>query len=346
MHAKILRVSQYPSNVLITGPSGTGKELIARAVHGHSPRAEHPFIPVDCTTISGTFFASRMFGHLKGAFTGADYPAIGCVRAADGGTLFFDEIGELEPDLQAKLLRVLQERAVVPLGGHDSIPVDVRLVAATNRDLKNDVAEGRFRADLFYRLNVIPLESQALCHRPEDIRPLACHYLAELAVRHGTPLKRLTPEALERLAACGWPGNVRQMQNVLEQAVVYGEGELLDLEIIEPLLRDEEFIGPITPHAEFGGAEEFGVEDEYDFGELPIAVPPPEAAPPPTDESWRTMDDVEREHIRATLAHTSYNQSAAARLLKMDRHLLRRKIKKYGLDVSQSMRGRPRNLPR
>ena len=161
--AVIRAVAGYSSSVLITGASGTGKELIARAIHNLSPRSVQRFIPVDCASITGPLFASHMFGHLKGAFTGATYNAVGCFRAAEGGTIFLDEIGELDLELQAKLLRVLQERVVTPVGSHDGMPVDVRILAATNRDLQQEVAAGRFREDLYFRLNVVSIQSSPAC---------------------------------------------------------------------------------------------------------------------------------------------------------------------------------------
>ncbi len=209
IHAKILAVAGCPSNVLITGPTGTGKELIARAIHAHSSRARQPFIPVDCAAVAGTLFASHVFGHLKGAFTGAGYAALGSFRAAHGGTIFLDEVGELECDMQMKLLRVLQQRVVTPLGSHEEIPVDVRVIAATNRDLARQMAEGQFREDLYYRLNVISLRTTPLRDRPEDIEPLARHFLDKLAVLHGLAPKRLSSAAVDRLRRYDWPGNVR-----------------------------------------------------------------------------------------------------------------------------------------
>lgn len=223
IRAEIHRLARYSSSVLVTGPSGSGKELIARAIHAESPRASKPFIPIDCASITGTLFASHMFGHVQGAFTGATHTAVGGFRAADGGTIFLDEIGELELDLQAKLLRVLQERTVVPVGSYQEMPVDVRVVAATNRDLGAEVRAGNFREDLYYRINVVSLRSDPLRDRPEDIEILARYIFAKLAVRHGMPLKYLSPRALEFLTSYAWPGNVRQLENVLERAALYSE---------------------------------------------------------------------------------------------------------------------------
>ena len=227
IRSEIGRVAPHDANVLIMGPTGTGKELIAREVHASSDRCSQPFIPVDCAATIGVLFASHVFGHVKGAFTGASHSALGCFRTADKGTIFFDEIGEMELSEQAKLLRVLQERAVVPVGGVTPIPVDVRVIAATNRDLSAEVQAGRFRADLFYRLSVICLRTESLSKRPEDIRPIAMHFLARLAVLHGLSVKPLSDEAWTMLENCNWPGNVRQLQNALEHATLFAEGKII-----------------------------------------------------------------------------------------------------------------------
>jgi DNA-binding NtrC family response regulator len=315
LRENFLRVARFPSGVLISGPSGTGKELVARAIHWHSPRASHPFVPVDCTSLSGELFASHLFGHVKGAFTGADYERIGCFRAAEGGTVLMDEIGELSPDLQAKLLRTIQERVVVPVGSDRPIPVDVRIVAATNRDLAEEVRSGRFRLDLFYRLNVVALATVALRERADDIEPLAVHFLNKMAVEHGYPLKQLSSAAIAALKAYSWPGNVRQLQNALERAVVFAAGDTIDA---DSLPRE---IDPFLHQAASG------------------AVPSRDSA----DEAlWPTLTDMEREHIRATLARTGHNQSAAANLLNINRATLARKISEYQLSIPAARRGRPR----
>ena len=334
---EIVRVAAHDSNVLITGPSGTGKELIARAIHAHSARSAGPIVPVDCAALSGELFLSHMFGHLKGAFTGAHYAALGAFRAADCGTIFLDEIGELDPLLQAKLLRVVQEKSVVPLGSHQGQAVDVRIIAATNRHLEEEVRAGRFREDLYYRLNIVSLETAPLKDRPEDIKTLAYHFLCKLTIDGGLPRKRLSPDALSLLLSYHWPGNVRELFNQLERAVVFTEGELLNAESMPQLLRAVRSGQPaVTPCR------------RYDA--VPASQPQENFAPPVRttshqlqtgDDGWLSLAEVERNHILLTLEHTFYNQTAAAQLLGMERHALLRKIKKYGLDVSRSQRGRP-----
>jgi DNA-binding NtrC family response regulator len=331
IHAQILAVAGCPSNVLITGPTGTGKEVIARAIHAHSPRADKPFIPVDCAAVAGTLFASHVFGHLKGAFTGAGYAALGSFRAAHGGTIFLDEIGELECDMQMKLLRVLQQRVVTPLGSHAEIPVDVRVIAATNRDLAREMAEGRFREDLYYRLNVIALRTTPLRDRPEDIETLARHFLDKLAVVHGLSPKRLSSAALDRLRHYDWPGNVRQLENVLERAVflsgdnVIGADEILLSEGNEDPGRGD---GP-SGHDAAPAPSTGSVLPAFAAGLEPAAC-----LWPAGENDWLTIAAVEREHIRRTLEHAFYNQCETARLLGIERHQLARKIRKYGLGIS------------
>jgi DNA-binding NtrC family response regulator len=312
----VATVAPYSSSVMITGPSGTGKELIARAVHALSRRADKRFIPVDCAANTGTLFASHMFGHVKGAFTGATHDALGCFRAADGGTIFLDEIGVLPPDLQVKLLRVLQERQVVPVGGHDGIPVDVRVVAATNRDLHKEAAAGRFREDLFYRLHVVALHTLPLEERPEDIEPLARHFLAKLAVENGMPRKRLSAAAVKKILRMDWPGNVRQLENTLERAVLFAPSDVIGLESITGEdVRETSVARTISRLLATSGTISSG--------------------------HWSTLAEVEREHIRRTLERAKHNQSLAARLLDVDRHYLRRRMADYGLESHSAKRVHP-----
>ena len=217
-------VAPTASTVLITGESGTGKELVARAIHEASPRREKPFVSINCGAFPETLLESELFGYLKGAFTGADSNRKGIIESAHGGTLFLDEIGETSPSMQVKLLRVLQERTVRPLGGTVDVPVDVRLIASTNRDLKAMVAEGHFREDFYYRISVIPIHVPPLRERPDDIEVLARHFLGKFSLQMGKPLNDFDREALGLLRRYNWPGNVRELENAVEHAVaVMGE---------------------------------------------------------------------------------------------------------------------------
>jgi DNA-binding NtrC family response regulator len=323
----IARVARFASNVLITGPSGTGKELVARQIHLKSPRAHHPFIPVDCASMSGELMASQLFGHVAGAFTGANCEALGCFRAANLGTLFLDEIGELEFSLQAKLLRVLQEHAVTPVGSHQCQRVDVRVVAATNRNLRLDVIAGRFREDLYYRLDVVHLRTTALRDRPEDVRVLADAFLGQLAAE-GLPRCSLAPDAVEALTAFDWPGNVRQLRNVLEQAAIDSPGPVIWGELIRRIIsRSFDRVD--------AAAEDVSIADRSERANLAQSTLVDDEAPPPSNSEavWQTLDRLEREHIALTLAHTFHNRSAAARLLGITRQALLRKMQRHGLTL-------------
>lgn len=217
-------VASRKSSVIITGETGTGKEMIARQIHNLSDRKNKPFVPVDCTALSGQILESQLFGHVKGAFTGADRDTLGFFRAADGGTVFLDEIGELEVDLQAKLLRVLQDSAVTPVGDTKARPIDVRVVCATHRDLKKMIGSGDFRADLYFRLNVFAMEMPPLRDRRDDIQPLCEHFLQKQAELYDEPVKQLSPEANTVLEGYSWPGNVRELANAMEHAHVASRG--------------------------------------------------------------------------------------------------------------------------
>ena len=284
------------ATVLIQGESGTGKELVARALHQLSPRREGPFVPVHCAALAPTLLESELFGHEKGAFTGATERRRGRFELADGGTLFLDEIGEIDPSLQVKILRVLEERKFERVGGTETIHVDVRLVAATNRDLRARVAEGTFREDLFYRLYVVNLTLPPLRDRTGDVVLLAQHYLRTLAEENGKKPLAISPEAMDVLQAYAWPGNVRELRNVIERMVVLGSGTRLTVADLPAAVRD-------------GGV-----------GGLAIA-----------SRSGRVLRDAERQLIAAALRRHGDNRTKAAQDLGISRRTLHRKLNEFGL---------------
>jgi DNA-binding NtrC family response regulator len=290
-------VKENKSTVLVSGESGTGKELVARTIHQAGPLAEHPFIAINCAGLSETLLDSQLFGHRRGAFTGAVADHDGVFRAAHGGTLFLDEVSEIPLSLQPKFLRAVQEREVTPLGASVPVSVDVRLIAATNRDLEAEVRGGSFRADLFYRLNVVHIEMPPLRAHPEDIPNLVEHFLQSFSRQYRVSPKRVTAEALERLTAYTWPGNVRELQNLIERAFALSTAETITLEDLPPAVA-----GWIPP--------EVGAPDGT---ELP------------------TLGDMERRLIATALRKSEGNKKEAARLLGIDRQRLYRKIEKYGL---------------
>lgn len=301
LRARIAAVSKRTCTVLILGESGTGKELVARHIHACSDRPAGPFVPVDCTTLHDTLLESQLFGYEKGAFTGAEHATLGLFRAADGGTLFLDEIGELSPHSQAKLLRCIQEAAVVPLGGVQPIPVDVRIVAATHRDLHRMVRDGQFRADLYFRLNVVKFEVPPLRDRRTDIVALAEAFLQQQATIYDEPLKRLSPDALAALVAYDWPGNVRELANAVEHAFVLSVGQVVTAEDLPDGLRAA--CGPCL-----------GTTD----GEIP------------------SLEAAERLLIIRALRAAGGHQARAAEILQIERHRLSRKIRRYGLQSVKS----------
>jgi two-component system response regulator AtoC len=294
------RVAPYPSTVLITGESGTGKEAIARAIHRASPRAEGAFVAVNCGAIPENLLESELFGHEKGAFTGADRTREGLFAEANGGTLFLDEIGELPHPLQVKLLRVLQERRVRRVGASAEVPVDVRVLAATARDLVEEVQEGRFRDDLFYRVNVVQIHLPPLRARPEDVPLLASHFLGRHAARFGIPARDLPSGVVAVLASYPWPGNVRELENVVERALVLSGGDV----------REEH----LPAHVRSGNHPFHMVPDDADLSVK------------------RRLPSLERELIARALQRTQGNRTRAADLLELSVRALSYKIQDYGLD--------------
>jgi two-component system response regulator GlrR len=237
-------VAASDASVMLRGESGAGKEVLAKAIHRASPRRKGPFVGVNCGAIPENLLESELFGYVKGAFTGATRDHRGLVRDADGGTLFLDEIGDMPLPLQVKLLRVLEEREVRPVGAVDSVPVDVRLISATHRDLEEEMAEGRFRSDLFYRLNVVSLAIPALSERRDDIPLLANAFLRRLADRYRKEVNSFAPDAMELLVRAAWPGNVRQLLNVVEQAVALSTGPVVPLSLVQKAIREMEDVVP------------------------------------------------------------------------------------------------------
>jgi two-component system response regulator HydG len=308
MFRRLEQVVDSRLTVAIQGESGTGKELVARAIHENSPRAKKPFVAVNCAGIPSTLLESEMFGYEKGAFTGAQSRRAGKFEAADRGTLFLDEVGEMEPALQAKLLRVLQERSFERVGGNEPIHVDVRIITATNKDLAAEVRAGRFRQDLFYRLSVFPVRIPPLRERPEDVSVLAMHFLGKVASEEGRKVKGLTPGAMKRLVSYDYPGNVRQLENAISHAVVVAQGELVDEADLPAYLLGLEGDGLSVPRALGSQFPGFLPLDRI----LPLAR-------------------VEELVIRDALLKTRNNVSRAARELGISRVTLIRKRKQYGI---------------
>jgi Nif-specific regulatory protein len=238
LQRNIARAAQTNSTVLILGETGTGKELTARAIHQSGSRASNPFVAINCAALSETLLESELFGHEKGAFTGAVVQKKGRLEFANGGTVFLDEIGEMPLQLQVKLLRVLQERQVERVGGTQPVKLDIRLIAATNRNLEEEVKAGRFRQDLYYRLNVVTLKTPALRNRPSDILPLAMHFAAKFGEQCGRRISGISPEVQPYLLRYEWPGNIRELENAIERAVVLGSGDMIQLEDLPETIRE------------------------------------------------------------------------------------------------------------
>ncbi len=303
VYEQIAQVACTNTTVLITGESGTGKELVAHALHINSPRASKPFIKVNCAALPEELIASELFGHERGAYTGAEKTKPGRFDLAEGGTLFLDEIGELNVNIQIQLLRVLQQREYERIGGIKTIKADVRIIVATNRDLEKEVAAGRFRADLYYRLNVFTISTPALRERPDDISALAEYFLKKHARAHRKAQLRLSTRALDYLKSYSWPGNVRELENVLERAVVVADGPLIQHYHLPPSLQT---IEPVQSEKRGGLLEE--------------------------------VDTFERELILDALKNTRGKRTQAAKQLKISERLLTYKVKKYGIDCEMFRR--------
>ncbi len=292
VYKMIEKVSQHGYPVLILGESGTGKELVARSIHYSGPRRQKPFVPVDCSALVPTLIESELFGYVKGAFTGAMHTKQGLLESADEGTLFLDEIGDLPVDLQAKLLRALQEREVKPVGATERIAINVRVIAATNRDLESAIRGGTFRQDLYFRLNVVSIKLPALRERKSDIPLLVNFFLEKFSDAH-RPVRTISEDAMRRLMAYDWPGNVRELENAIERAVALGSGPILH-------------VGDLPSNLQYTSAEHLPENDEL--------VP---------------LEELERRAIFRALRETGGDKLAAARLLGIGKTTLYRKLKQY-----------------
>jgi two-component system nitrogen regulation response regulator NtrX len=311
LRADIAQAAPSNGRVLIFGENGTGKELVARNIHFQSLRAQGPFVEVNCAAIPEELIESELFGHTRGAFTGALTAKKGKFEVADGGTLFLDEVGDMTLRTQAKVLRVLQEQTVEPVGGTASITVDVRVIAATNKNLEDEIRHGRFREDLYFRLNVIPFHVPPLRERREDIAPLARHFIAEISGEYGRRPKDLAPEALELLAGLPWPGNVRELRNIIERLVIMTPGDRIEARHLPaPLLAGA--VGAAEP---VPGSARIPIED---FPSLAAA-----------------REDFEKRYIWKKYQESGGNMSRTAEALQVERSNLYRKMKGYGLLASR-----------
>jgi two-component system NtrC family response regulator len=299
----IAKVAQSKASVLISGPSGTGKELIAKAIHYESPRKNGPFVSVNCGALTDTLLESELFGHEKGAFTGALSMKKGRFERADGGTLFLDEVGDMPQSLQVKLLRVLQEMEFERVGGTKTIQVDVRVISASNRNLKEDVANGLFREDLYYRLNVIQIEVPPLRERAEDIRLLVNHFIEKYRPDGGRDTIELSPEAWKALYNYSWPGNIRELENLIERAVVLNAGAKIEI---------DDLPGELTNKQEELDIERF----------IPLGAP-----------LQGTLEEIEEKLIRRALDRCNNVQAHAAEMLGITKSLIQHKLKKYHITV-------------
>jgi two-component system nitrogen regulation response regulator GlnG len=327
----IARLTGTDLTVMVTGESGTGKELVARAMHDYGKRRSGPFIAVNMAAIPRELIESELFGHEKGSFTGADARKVGRFEQAEGGTLFLDEIGDMPLEAQTRLLRVLQSGEFMPVGGRAPIRADLRIIAATHRDLRQLVAQGLFREDLFYRLNVVPIRLPPLRERPEDIPTLVQHFLAK-AREEGLPAKTIERDAMLLMKEHRWPGNVRELENLVRRLAVLYAQESIDREVIDTELREG--------RASLDAAEEVGADDLSGFV-LRHLEQVFEAHPgqlPPAGLHGRILRDVERPLVEKVLAVTRGNQLKAAALLGLNRNTLRKKIRELDIEVMRGPR--------
>jgi len=324
----VTQVAPSRSTVLITGESGTGKELIAKAIHSASTRADKTFVPVNTGSIPVDLLESQLFGHVKGAFTSAVASKKGLFEVADQGTIFFDEISTIGPETQAKLLRVIQEREFMRLGGTDTIKVDVRILAASNLDLLGLVRDGRFREDLFHRLNVIALHLSPLRERREDVPLLIEHFLRRYCEENAKPLQRFTHAALKLLMDYDWPGNVRELENAVERAVVLSTQETMDIDLLPETVRTKEIVKGVRLH----------------LAEVMPLLPGEPGARVGADNSapslFQIMEEVERRIIMDMLERTGWNQTEAAERFQIPLSTLNQKIKRLGIEVRRRTPGR------
>lgn len=318
---RILQISNYQYPVLIAGPSGSGRELIARAIHAHSSRADHPFVPFRCSLVPEPLRSSQLFGQVAGAPGMIRAATLGCFGAAEGGTLFLDEVGDLDLESQMQLLTALREKQVVPFGSETPAPANVRLIASTSRDLDREVQAGRFSFELLYRLNVLPVTAMPLSERVDDIEPLVRYFIARFTVENGLPFKQLTPSTMALLQSYEWPGNVDQLRDVVEQAVLFTDHQRLGPDDFAQLLDDLECVE--KPEANSGES----VNDHETVPSMDVV-----------DGQWQTLEQVEAEHIRVTLAEARYNQVAAARMLAIPLTELAAKITKYRIRIPRVFR--------
>ncbi len=341
----IAQVAPTSLSVLIHGESGTGKELIAKAIHENSSRAERPLITVNCGAIPEGIFESEIFGHEKGAFTGADRQRKGMFELADGGTIFLDEIGEMPLFSQVKILRVLETGEFMRVGGQTPIRTDVRVVAATNRDLASEVQEGNFRQDLFFRLKAITILLPPLRDRPEDIAELAEFFAADFCRRNGRQPLSFSPEALELLEGHYWQGNIRELKNFTESLLIFAQGQRIDGELVRQRLAQDGSSANLPILSAPGGAEDPGISPDllrqmffyiqHELAEIRSRVEElgrrQEAAAQEVDLTQMTVEELERDHMREVLAEYGGNRARAAKSLGISERTLYRKIRRYGL---------------